>query len=186
MNDSNNPVQLHIGCGPRIIPGFIHIDMRPLPHVDHVTSAEKLDFAANASVDLIYCSHLLENYDRRSFTEPLREWLRVLRPGGILRLSVPDFAACAKIYHELGLADGLNGVVGLIVGGQRDEYDFHKMIFDEPFLTAVLLQIGFSEVRRWDWRDTSHTHVDDYSQSYLPHMDKEDGSQMSLNLEAIK
>jgi len=60
------------------------------------------------------------------------------------------------------------------------------MSFDETFLTAALLQIGVSEVRRWDWRDTGQTHVDDYSQSYLPHMDKDHGLQMSLNLEAVK
>jgi predicted SAM-dependent methyltransferase len=186
MAGQGTPLLLHIGCGARVIPGFIHVDTKALPHIDHVTRAENLDFAESNSVDLIYCSHLLEHYDRRHFTEPLREWLRVLRPGGVLRLSVPDFAACAKIYYEEGLADGLNGVVGLIVGGQRDEYDFHKMVFDEPFLTAALLQVGFNEVRRWDWRTTSHSHIDDYSQAYLPHMDKENGLQMSLNLEAVK
>ena len=35
--------KLHIGCGDRYIPGFIHIDVRKLPHVDYVTSADKLD-----------------------------------------------------------------------------------------------------------------------------------------------
>jgi hypothetical protein len=49
-----------------------------------------------------------------------------------------------------------------------------------------LLQAGFSEVRRWDWRNTEHSEVDDYSQAHLPHMDKENGRLMSLNLEAIK
>ena len=186
MNEDNRPLKLHIGCGSRIIPGFVHVDTRELAHVDHVSRAETLEFAESNSVDLIYFSHLLEHYDREHFIEPLREWLRVLRPGGVLRPPVTDFAACANSYHEQGLADGLSGVVGLIVGGQRDEYDFHQMIFDEAFLTAALLQVGFSEVRRWDWRTTEHSHVDDYSQSYLPHMDKVNGMQMSLNLEAVK
>ena len=179
-------MRLHIGCGSVVIPGFVHVDMLALPHVDHVTRAERLDFAADDSVDLIYCSHLLEHYGRREFHEPLAEWLRVLKPGGVLRLSVPDFAACAKLYHEDGLADGLSGVVGLIAGGQRHEFDYHKIVFDEAFLTAALLQIGYASVRRWDWRATDHAHIDDYSQAYLPHMDKENGLHMSLNLEAVK
>lgn len=116
----------------------------------------------------------------------LAEWWRVLESGGILRLAVPDFAACAALYYERGLEDGLSGLVGLIVGGQRDPYDFHKMIFDEDLLRRSLLEIGFREVHPWDWRTTEHSGVDDYSQAYLPHMRKEDGRHMSLNLEAVK
>ena len=179
-------MQLHISCGAIAIPGFVHVDMLALPHVDHVTRAEQLDFAADDSVNLIYCSHLLEHYGRTEYRQSLAEWLCVLKPGGILRLSVLDFAACAKLYHEDGLADGLNGVIGLISGGQRHEFDYHKIIFDEPFLTAALLETGYASVRHWDWRTTSHAHIDDYSQAYLPHMDKENGLQMSLNLEAVK
>ena len=81
------------------------------------------------------------------------------------------------------LADGLNG---LIAGGQRDSHDFHKMIFDEPFLTHELLGLGFHNVHRWDWRATEHADVDDYSQSYLPHLDKQNGTLVSLNLEAVR
>ena len=47
-------------------------------------------------------------------------------------------------------------------------------------------EVGFQEVRRWDWRTTEHTQVDDYSQAHLPHLDKEHGTLMSLNLEAVK
>ncbi len=60
------------------------------------------------------------------------------------------------------------------------------MIFDELFLTETLCAAGFREVRRWDWRETDHAHIDDYSQSHLPHMDKENGRLMSLNLEGVK
>ena len=47
------------------------------------------------------------------------------------------------------------------------------------------LEAGFARVRRWDWRATEHAGIDDYSQAYLPHMDKENGTLVSLNLEAI-
>jgi len=178
--------KLHVGCGPRFIPGFTHVDLVDFPHVDHVADARSLSFAESNSVDLVYASHVLEHFGRWEFMEPLREWYRVLKPGGVLRLSVPDFSACAAIYYEDGLEDGLTGLVGLVVGGQKDSYDFHKMVFDEPFLTDALHEIGFSCIRRWDWREAEHSETDDYSQAYLPHMDKEKGRQMSLNLEASK
>ncbi len=178
-------MKLHLGCGPRYIPGWVHMDARPAPHVDIVGPVERLPLA-DASVSFIYASHILEHFDRHHYKAVLAEWYRVLASQGVLRLAVPDFAACAAIYYERGLEDGLSGLVGLIVGGQRNGYDYHKMIFDEDYLRDDLLEIGFGEVRRWDWRATEHAAVDDYSQSYLPHLHKDDGRLMSLNLEAVK
>lgn len=182
----DGPIRLHLGCGKRYIPGFLHLDAQPHPHVDLVTDVAHLDAIPDESADLIYAAHVLEHFGRWEFRAVLAEWRRVLKPGGLLRLAVPDFAACAKLYYEQGLADGLNGLIGLISGGQRDPHDFHKMIFDERFLTHELLGLGFHNVRRWDWRTTAHANVDDYSQSYLPHLDKQNGTLMSLNLEAVR
>lgn len=153
--------------------------------MDLVAPVERLPLG-DACASLIYASHVLEHFDRVAYRHVLAEWFRVLRPGGILRLAVPDFAACAALYYEKGLEDGLSGLVGLVVGGQRDRYDFHKMIFDEDLLSRALRETGFREVRRWDWRNTEHSGVDDYSQAYLPHLRKDDGRLMSLNLEAVK
>jgi predicted SAM-dependent methyltransferase len=178
-------MKLHLGCGSRYIAGFVHVDAQPAPHVDIVGPVELLRMD-NDSASLIYASHVLEHFGRYAYMAVLKEWFRVLKPGGILRLSVPDFAACAAIYYENGLADGLSGLVGLVSGGQRNEYDFHKMIFDETLLRRNLLEVGFCEVRRWDWRATEHVDVDDYSQAHIPHMDKENGKLVSLNLEAVK
>jgi hypothetical protein len=36
------------------------------------------------------------------------------------------------------------------------------------------------------WRETEHAHVDDFSQAYIPHMDKENGILISLNIECDK
>lgn len=178
-------MKLHLGCGSRYIPGFVHIDAQSAPHVDIVGLVERLPIE-DSSAALIYASHILEHFGRFEYRAVLQEWFRVLQPNGILRLSVPDFAACAAIYYESGLVDGLSGLVGLIVGGQRDVYDYHKMIFDENFLRHELLNIGFREVRGWDWRATEHTKIDDYSQAYIPHLQKEHGRLMSLNIEAVK
>ena len=178
--------KLHLGCGSRIIPGFIHIDVAALPHIDYACDIRDLSFISDDSVDLIYASHVLEHFGRHECGAVLAEWCRVLRKGGVLRLSVPDFAACAALYYEQGLRDGLSGLVGLVSGGQRDEFDFHKMIFDRDLLTRELLANGFSSVRPWDWRMTEHAHIDDFSQAYIPHLDKCNGRQMSLNLEGLK
>ena len=179
-------MKLHLGCGQRYIPGFVHVDIAPYPHVDHVGPVDDLSWVADGSVELVYACHVLEHFPRKSVAAVLREWRRVLETGGILRIAVPDFSACAKIYYEQGLADGLSGLIGLICGGQRDDYDFHKMIFDEDLLTRLLMKAGFSAVRQWNWRKTEHSDIDDFSQAYLPHMDKEKGLLMSLNIEAVK
>jgi predicted SAM-dependent methyltransferase len=178
-------MKIHLGCGERHIPGFLHIDALNVPRVDVVCLAERLPFA-DGSVSMIYASHVLEHFDRHVYRDVLAEWRRVLMPEGILRLAVPDFAACAAIYYECGLEDGLSGLIGLIVGGQRNEYDYHKMVFDEEYLRNDLLAQGFRDVRRWNWRATEHGAIDDFSQAYIPHMRKEDGRLMSLNLEAVK
>ena len=180
------PLKLHLGCGSKFIAGFEHIDSTNHRHLTHCADVRSLPMYANDSVDLIYASHVLEHFGRQDYPNVLREWHRLLKPGGILRLAVPDFAAVAAVYYEQGLVDGLSGLVGLVSGGQRDATDYHKMIFDEALLGRSLLNAGFSSYRRWDWRLTEHAHVDDFSQAYLPHLDKQGGRLMSLNLEGIK
>jgi predicted SAM-dependent methyltransferase len=178
--------KLHLGCGMRHIPGFLHVDILDAPHIDVQCSIDDLSRFADGSADLIYASHVLEHFGRHEVVGVLKEWCRVLAPGGVLRIAVPDFAAVVNLYEQEGLKDGQSGLVGLVCGGQRNSYDFHKIIFDEPFLTYLFLSTGFHSVRRWDWRETAHSHIDDFSQSYIPHMDKTHGHLMSLNLEASK
>lgn len=183
---TKKPTKLHLGCGPKHFPGWFHVDALDYPHVDHKGRVDELDFIESDSVELIYASHLLEHFGRHEFEAVLKEWYRVLKPGGTLRLAVPDYAACAKLFVAGKLENGVRDILGLMVGGQKDEYDYHKMIFDEAFLSTTLTDIGFSKIIHWDWQETQHSHIDDYSQAYLPHMDKENGVLVSLNLEATK
>ncbi len=175
--------KLHIGCGSKYIPGFIHIDVRQLPHVDYVASAENLDMFDDNSVDLIYSCHMLEHSPRNEVENVLKEWYRVLKPGGIVRIAVPDFEKIAEIYLK---TKDLNSLLGLLVGRQDYLENTHYLVFDFKYLSDILTNIGFKNVHRYDWRQTVHKDYDDFSQAYLPHMDKEHGTLMSLNVEAEK
>lgn len=176
--------KLHLGCGSKHIPGYFHVDALDYPHVDKIGPVDDLSFIPDGVVEHIYACHLLEHFGRKEYMNVLREWRRVLKSGGTLRLAVPDYEACAKLYLAGKLPEGLPTIMGLMMGGQRDQYDFHKMVFDERSLTNYLKEAGFSDVYRWDWRTTEHADLDDYSQAYLPHMDKQNGTLVSLNLEA--
>jgi predicted SAM-dependent methyltransferase len=103
-----------------------------------------------------------------------------LRPGGILRISVPDFAQLCKVYQK---HERLDMVIGALFGRGDYLYNIHYNVFDFESLRDVLKKTGFENIHRYEWRDTEHADVDDYSQAYIPHMDKENGTLISLNIE---
>jgi ubiquinone/menaquinone biosynthesis C-methylase UbiE len=176
-------LKLHLGCGNRYIEGYVHIDAVEFDHIDHIGQIDQLPYIATDSVDLIYACHVLEHFKRNDFERVLIEWNRVLKPKGILRLAVPDFEMVTYLYNK---NKNLNEVIGLVLGKQDYLYNIHYNIFDFNSLKSSLLKVGFVNVDRYDWRDTEHSHVDDYSQAYIPHMDKENGILVSLNVECEK
>jgi len=176
-------MKLHLGCGSRYIPGYIHIDVVNYPHIDHVATIDCLSFISDDSVDVIYNCHVLEHFKRREVTRVLKEWHRVLKPGGVLRTSVPNFSSICEVYQRYG---DLGMVIGPLFGRQDYLYNIHYNVFDFASLRNNLAEAGFTAVRQYDWRETEHAHLDDYSQAYVPHMDKDMGILISLNVECEK
>ena len=188
--EPKNGIKLHLGCGRRYIPGFIHIDLADYPHIDYKTDISDLPMFGDESVDLLYCCHALEYFDRQEAQEKvLPEWYRVLKRSGMLRLAVPDFEALVKVYQEyrdLGLVLGpLYGRM-VIETPQERKTIYHKTVYDFRSLKDILEETGFTNIHRYDWRKTVHKDYDDFSQAYIPHMDKEKGLLISLNIEAEK
>lgn len=177
--------KLHLGCGPVSLPGFTNIDIRWMPGVDKIADIRYLsprDYPSN-SVDLIYASHVLEHISRWEYKSTLSRWYDMLKEGGILRLAVPDFESLTKYYMAVG---NIKNIMGLLYGGQDYRENRHHWIWDYDSLKDDLKATGFRNIYKWDWRKTSHSYIDDLSQAYLPHMDKENGFLVSLNVEAVK
>ncbi len=180
-------LKLHLGCGKRFLPGFVHVDLADFPHVDYRSSVDHLDMFPSASAQLIYCSHVLEYFDRAQAITVLAEWRRVLCPGGTLRLAVPDFRALAEAYLASGAIEQILGpLYGRMEVAGAGQWIYHRTAYDFPSLERLLEACGFGAVARYDWRETIHRQVDDHSQAYLPHMDKEHGRLISLNVECRK
>jgi predicted SAM-dependent methyltransferase len=176
-------MKLHLGCGKKNIPGFFHMDIEQYPHLDQCGDIRDLSFLPEGSVELIYCCHAFEYFDRAEALAALQEWHRVLKKGGVLRLSVPDFSVLARLYLE-GLE--LEKILGPLYGRIGATPRYHKTVYDFTSLKISLEAAKYTAVRRYDWRETEHRDFDDFSQAYIPHMDKKNGTLISLNIEATK
>jgi predicted SAM-dependent methyltransferase len=182
-------LKLNLGCWKRDIPGFINIDICDMPHIHYKRNIDDLSIFEDGIAKLIYASHVFEYFDRAKGMEVLKEWFRVLAPGGVLRIAVPDFEKIVKLYKE-GM--GIQSTLGLLYGKMEIETEngkevlYHKTVYDFDSLKQILEEVGFVNVGRYDWRMTESKDYDDHSQAYIPHMDKENGILMSLNVEADK
>lgn len=183
--------KLHLGCYHKKIHGYINIDIREDVKPDLVDDCFVLSKIKDNSVDVIYTCHMLEHCKRKDYKSALQRWHTILKSGGTLRISVPDFEALAKYYLE---TKDMKAIENCVFGSQKHDYDYHYLGFSEDSLRQDLESIGFTNVHRYDWRTTDHFFIDDYSQCYLPKISyatrrpegKIEGTLVSLNIEATK
>jgi len=173
----------------RVLPGYVHIDIINHPHIDYVHNVTNLEMFDDNSVELIYASHLLEHFYKDEAHRAVKEWYRILSPGGTLRLAVPNLDTLIHVYKTYNDIDLIAGPLYGHCTTTRSNEVPHRYIYTKDTLCAMLQTIGYKHIREWDWRKVFTRELlnfDDYSQAYVPHMDKDHGILISLNLEAEK
>jgi len=175
---------IHIGCGEISSPEFINIDAMPFPHVHYVTDNIKdLSMFKDSSIDLIYMSHVLEHNAIGEVDSVIWEMNRVLKKGGILRISVPDFEKLIKIYYAEGT--DIRSINYYLMGNQDHSYNYHRSIYNQNYLSNLMLQMGFSKVLEWDPNNCTYHNFKDESMTKIIGKDGKEYL-ISLNLEGIK
>jgi SAM-dependent methyltransferase len=176
--------RLHLGCGNIRIPGFCNVDILQTTAVDVVSDISKLENFSDNSIELIYACHVLEHFSHEEAVRVLRRWFQVLKPGGVLRVSVPDIDRIVKIYTDNWAhfqTPGNSPWIGLLYGGQGDPYDFHKTGFNFCWMKHLLDDIGFENVSEYPHQPHFVPGTVDASLAHEPF-----GQYLSLNVLAVK
>jgi len=140
---------------------FVHADLtRPLPF-----SPESADF--------MFCSHVLEHLTRLQGVGLLTEAHRILRPGGTMRVGVPNLELAIDLYRAGKARDMLDRFFYRPESGRLAQ---HRYMYDVGLLTEVLEEAGFSKVVRREYRS-----------GVVPDLDKLDNRpEQTLFVEATK
>lgn len=181
----NGKVLVHIGCGKIDSPEFINVDARPFAHVHIVTDdITFLSYFSDGTVDLVYMCHILEHIKKNDLNDVLLEMKRILKDGGILRLSVPDFDKLIDVYKASGKDKDIDRISLQLMGGQDSEYNIHYSIFNHQYLSELLKEVGFKKIVSWNPDNCQYHNFKDFAAKKIKVDGK--GYPISLNLEAVK
>jgi len=164
--------KLEIGSGTERIPGFETLNVVLGRNVDYVADASKKLPFAEGSFQIVYASHILEHIPWYTLKQVIKEWNRIISPGGFLEIWVPNGLLIAKTFvdAEEGFANHIekdgwykfnddkdpciwaNGRIFSYGDGtgRKEDPNWHLTIFSPRFLKYLLKESGFIEIEQMD------------------------------------
>lgn len=147
------PIRLDIGNGDMPREGWISVDRK------QGREAYPLAYPDNYA-DEIEASHILEHFSHRDKVKVLRDWVRVLKPGGRIRIAVPDIEALCRMWLNGDLARLRKTYPQLdferiLYGAHVDDNDFHKSAYHRDELMMMMNAVGLIGVQRFQGRPDS-------------------------------
>lgn len=148
--NGNGPLKLYVGSGDKRYPGYVGVDAVKRAGADIIAPADKIPLPANCA-DEVMAIHLVEHAHYWEAPDLFREWFRLLKPGGLLVVELPDLVKCCrnivenitrpdKHPHSLGIF-GIFGDYRL-----RDPWMCHKAGYTFETLRPVVEAEGFIEI----------------------------------------
>src|SRR3990167_7725799 len=136
-------LKLEIGGNTRGNEGYLQMDIKKLPGIDIVGDVRKLPFPDNY-LEEIYGHWILEHFYYREIPELLKEWNRVLKPGGLLHLITNNGQAHVDSYIKKEIT--IHELNRMIFGVDLKDKTKHTGIEDlhKIFWTKELIEYFFN------------------------------------------
>ncbi len=177
-------MNLYIPCGDRpiLVDGWLNIDGwhdgKRKSKVDAVCDMRSLPFK-NSQFDEVYCCHGIEHIPKPDHVPAIREFKRVTRRGGTVRLAVPDMEAIICVIYHSTPEWGYDH----LWGDQKDAGRFHYAAFTKEILTGLMEKAGLHRIR--EWKPGRPRFQNEDSSNWFRALD--DGKiPLSLNLEGVR
>jgi predicted SAM-dependent methyltransferase len=139
-------LRLHLGSGFLPRQGWIDIDLAGV-RVDLVWNLKNGIPFEDDTVDAVFHEHLLEHLSLHDGFRLTRECHRAIKPGGVLRVAVPNAGDCLRSYAGVDDPDWARSRPTPMLSVQALFYEHgHRAMYDEQLLVAVLTAAGFEEV----------------------------------------
>jgi len=145
-------MRLNLGSGQRpFAKPWVNVDAQERWKPDLVADCTHLPYA-DGSCDMIVLHHVLEHFGCGESLRLQWEAFRLLEPGGSLLVFVPDMRALAQNWL-LGKLDDETYMINVYGAFMGDEHDRHRFGFTAATLGKELSKHGWSEIKRFDWRE---------------------------------
>jgi predicted SAM-dependent methyltransferase len=140
----NKPLKLHLGCGGVILDGYINIDVQPCPRSEAIPDEyhdlrEPLPYD---NVDEILSDGVIIMFSRPEWKHVKKMWCRMLRPGGKMDLTFPDFEDSVRRFLDCKTDEKWGYKIQTIFGGHDGPYDIFKNAFGYENLIRDLEEEG--------------------------------------------
>ena len=160
LKDYAGTRRLNWGCGRHVAPGWVNCDIKQGPWIDVSCDIRDGLPMPDASFEYAVSIHALQEIPHFDLVPVLSELKRVLAPGGVLRLCLPDFEKGLSAYAA---RDGSYFLVpdqeARTLSGklmvQLLWYGWSRSLFTHEYVEELLLRAGFNAVRRCSFKTTS-------------------------------
>ena len=156
--------RLNWGCGAAGEPGWVNSDIKEGPRIDVAGDILAGLPLADDTFDYTVSIHALPELPLDAQVPALAELRRVLKPGGVLRLALPDLVKGVDAYRRgerdyFLVPDEDASRLGAKLVTQLLWYGYSKTLFVPDFVEELILRAGFSEVHHVGFRETASEHA---------------------------